>query len=464
MRAVLILTSLWGLALAGACDRQEPRRVGEKTEVTAFGEHCLGFDLGGAREKPYRVTALAVPDGVGRALMPVDDTGKPVNTLDKRVNLKAGEVTPAQVEYRAQAVAYLRVDFQVGVERGTLTRYQSWSSRELAVIRPGQNVTFAYGVAWAATFGLIGLFAWPNASAGATHHEVVPLNAPPITYSVGGGGGCLAFSGAHDSITVYPDRLQPGRLYVLKVGLKCGGLFQGNLSFVGQEASDLLVGLRWEHDGAWQNARYGAGPNWNNYPFSVLEPYRTPVYWEAPAPGYAARAVLVDRQIIKTNAVPVRLRVEVPYQAISLAENSNEIRNGIKAIPVPDHPSLGRVALLEEYNRTDSPQRLTLIQPLPDSQPVEGTAAFTLGDFGYPVRGVSWRSESISQGGATYTRQVPEYALGPVPTHEIVVRTRSVAACSLSLQGEGPDRVRVYYCPPYGTLAYSYDGDRWAWR
>jgi len=457
MRAVLILISLWGLALAGACDHQEPRMVGEKTEVTAFGEHCLGFDLGGASEKPYRVTALAVPDGVGQTLMPVDGRGNPVNTLDQRVNLEAGRVTPAQVAYQAQAVAYLRVDFTVEVQEGTLTRYQSWSSRELAAIRPGQNVTFAYGVAWVATFGLIGIFAWPNGSAVATHHEVVPLNAPPITYSVGGGGGCLAFRGAHDSITVHPSRLQPGRLYVLKVGLKCGGLFQGNLSFVGQEASDL-VGLRWQHDGVWQNPRYGAGPNWDNYPFSVLEPYRTPVYWEVPAPGYAARAVMVDRQIFNTKTVPLRVNVSVPYQSINLAENSNEIRNGIKAIPVPDHPSLGRVALLEEYNRTDSPQRLTLIQPLPDSQPVEGTASFTIGDFSYPVLHVAWRSESISQGGATYTRQVPEYALGPAaPTHEIVVRTRSVAACSPSRDSDSGN-ISYYDCRPYGRVNF------WAWQ
>jgi len=471
MRAVLILTSLWGLALAGACDRQEPQMVGEKTEVTAFGEHCLEFDLGGAREKPYRVTALAVPDGVGRALMPVDETGNPVNTFDQRVNLEAGRVTSAQVAYQAQAVAYLRVDFQVEVQEGTLYREQSGSSQELAAIRPGRNVTLPWGVAWVATFGLIGVFAWPNASASATHHEVVPLNAAPITYSVGGGGGCLAFSGAHDSITVYPDRLQPGRLYVLKVGLKCGGLFRGNVGFVGQEASDLLVGLRWEHDGVWQDSRYGAGQHRNYYPFWQLRPHNTPIEWEAPAPGYAARAVLVDRNIIPTDAVPAWASVEVPYQSINLAywtrgtgEDQEEFFDGMRALPAPDHPSLGRVAIVEEYSDTAAP-RLTLVRLLPDSQPVEGTASFTLGDFGYPVLNVAWRSETIAQGGATYTRQVPEYALGSAPrTYEIVVRTRSVVTCSLSWQGEGPDRERVYYCPPYGTLAYSYSDDRWAWR
>jgi len=449
MRAVLIMTSLWGLALAGACDRQEPQMVGQKTEVTAFGEHCLGFDLGGAREKPYRVTALAVPYGVGQALMPVDDTGNPVNTLDKRVNLEAGRVTPAQVAYQAQAVAYLRVDFEVGVQEGTLYRAQGGSSQELAAIRPGQNVTFAYGVAWAATFGLIGLFAWPNGSASATHHEVVPLNAPPITYSVGGGGGCLAFRGAWDSITVYPSQLQPGRLYVIKVGLKCGGLFEGIQGFVGQEAGDL-VGLRWEHDGVWQNSRYGAGPNWNNYPFSLLQPYRTPVYWEVPAPGYAARAVLVDRQIFNTKTVPARANVGVPYRLV---------RGGVyfgRFVPISNHPLLGRVALFEEYHLSiseDRPQRVTLVRLLPDSQPVEGTASFTIGDFGYPVLAVSWRSESISQGGTTYTRQVPEYALGPAaPTHEIVVRTRSVVECSF--YREEHDSPLRYHCPPYGRVIH----------
>jgi len=448
MRAVLIMTSLWGLALAGACDRQEPQMVGPKTEVTAFGEHCLGFDLGGASEKPYRVTALAVPYGVGQTLMPVDETGNPVNTLDKRVNLKAGEVTPAQVAYQAQAVAYLRVDFEVGVERGTLYREQSGSSQELAAIRPRLNVTFPWVVGWLATFGLIGIFAWPNGSASATHHEVVPLNAPPITYSVGGGGGCLAFSGAWDSITVYPGQLQPGRLYVIKVGLKCGGLFEGNVGFVGQEAGDL-VGLRWEHDGAWQNSRYGAGPNWNKYPFSLLQPYRTPVYWEVPAPGYAARAVLVDRQIFNTKTVPARANVGVPYRLV---------RGGVyfgRFVPISNHPLLGRVALFEEYHLgEDRPQRVTLVQLLPDSQPVEGTASFSIGDFSYPVLHVAWRSESVSQGGATYTRQVPEYALGPVPTHEIVVRTRRVTECSYNEEDS------YYHCPPYGSV---FKGDG-SWR
>jgi hypothetical protein len=465
MRAVLILISLWtGLALAGACDQREPQMVGPKTEVTRFGEHCLGFDLGEAREKPYRVTALSVPYGVGQTLMPVDDTGNPVNTLDKRVNLEAGRVTSAQVTYQAQAVAYLRVDFEVGVREGTLYRAQSGDSRVLAAIRPGQNLTFPWVVGWLATFGLIGVFAWPNASASATHHEVVPLNAAPITYSVGGGGGCLAFRGAWDSITVYPGGLQPGRLYVLKVGLKCGGLFQGIQGFVGQEAGDL-VGLRWEHDGVWQNSRYGAGPNWNSYPFSLLQPYRTPVYWEAPAPGYAARAVLVDRNIIDTDTVPLRANVGVAYRAINLleqisgsGEDRDEIRNGMRALPAPDHPSLGRVAILEAYNYTAAPQRVTLVQLLPDSQPVEGAASFTIGDFSYPVLAVSWRSESISQGGTTYTRQVPEYALGPAPTHEIVVRTRSVVACSF--YREEHDSALSYRCPPYGTLIPGI----WAWR
>ena len=457
MRAILILSSLWiGLALAGACDRQEPQMVGQKTEVTAFGEHCLGFDLGEAREKPYRVTALAVPDGVGRALTPVDDTGNPVNTLDKRVNLEAGRVTSAQVAYQAQAVAYLRVDFEVGVQEGTLYRAQGGSFRELIAIHPRWNLTFPWVVGWLATFGLIGIFAWPNGSASATHHEVVPLNAAPITYSVGGGGGCLAFRGAWDSITVYPGQLQPGRLYVIKVGLKCGGLFQGNLSFVGQEATDL-VGLRWEHDGVWQNSRYGAGPVSSfsaRYPFSRLYPQGSVIYWEVPAPGYAARAVLVDRNTIKTNVVPLRVNVAVPYTTANITFYAqSDAKVGTWAIPVRDHPQLGRVAIVEDYYHSERP-RVTLVQLLPDSQPVEGTASFTIGDFGYPVRGVSWRSESVSQGGATYTRQVPEYLLGSVPTHEIVVRTRRVTECSYNEEDS------YYHCPPYGSV---FKGDG-SWR
>jgi len=430
--------------------------VGERTEVTAFGEHCLGFDLGGASEKPYRVTALSVPYGVGQVLMPVDHTGNPVNTFDQPVNLRAGRVTPARVEYQAQEVAYVRVDFEVEVQVGTLYRAQSGSSSEIAAIRPGRNLTFLWGLAWVATSGLISAFAWPNASASATHHEVVPLNAAPITYSVGGGGGCLAFSDTHESITVHPSRLQPGRLYVLKVGLKCGGLFRGNEGFVGQETGDLLVGLRWEHDGVWQNSRYSAGPHQNYYPFWQLRPYNTPIEWEVPAPGYAARAVMADRNIIKTSEVPAWASVEVPYQTVNLAyrtqgsgEDADEILSGIRALPAPDHPSLGRVAIVVDYDNGDLSRRFTLVRLLPDSQPVEGTASFTIGGFGYPVLNVSWRSETRSEGGATYTRQVPQYALGSAPrTYEIVVRTESVAAC----QEERTRSGSVFHCPPYGRL------------
>jgi len=71
---------------------------------------------------------------------------------------------------------------------------------------------------------------------------------------------------------------------------------------------------------------------------------------------------------------------------------------------------------------------------------------------------VAWRSESISQGGATYTRQVPEYALGPAaPTHEIVVRTRSVAACSPSRDSDSGN-ISYYDCRPYGRVNF------WAWQ
>ena len=118
------------------------------------------------------------------------------------------------------------------------------------------------------------------------------------------------------------------------------------------------------------------------------------------------------------------------------------------------------MAIVEEYSDTAAP-RLTLVRLLPDSQPVEGTASFTLGDFGYPVREVAWRSETIAQGGATYTRQVPEYVLGSVPTHEIVVRTRSLTRCSYSKNDSGD--INGYYCQPYGSLIKSY-GSGWVWR
>lgn len=461
MRAVLILTSLLtGLALAGACDREKPQMVGEKTEVTAFGERCLGFDLGGATEKPYRVTALSVPYGVGQTLMPVDISGTPVNTFDQPVTLEAGQVKPARVEYQAQEVAYLRVNFEVSVERGSLTRSQGSNSREIAAIRPGQNLTAPWVVGWLATFGLIGIFAWPNASATATYDEVVPLNAAPITYSVGGGGGCLAFNGAWDSITVYPSQLQPGRLYTLKVGLRCEGLFQGNLAFVGQEAPDL-IGLRWERDGVWQNSRYPAGGKYGdpNYPFGDLLPYNTPIYWEVPTPGYLAHAAMVDTGVFNTKAVPVRADVQVPYRLRSLTSRifrdpdtgeGTTLYTGEVAFPLPDHPRLGRVGLIARYTDTEEPSSYTLVQMLAGSSPISGTASFTIGDFSYPVLSVSWQTETTSASGATYTRQVPQYSLGSAPSHDIVLRSKSIAWCTLIQKGQ--NGLDDYDCGSYGRL------------
>ena len=133
--------------------------------------------------------------------------------------------------------------------------------------------------------------------------------------------------------------------------------------------------------------------------------------------------------------------------------------HGSEALTLVYRDASGRVALFEEYHLgEDRPQRVTLVQLLPDSQPVEGTASFSIGDFSYPVLHVAWRSESVSQGGATYTRQVPEYALGPAaPTHEIVVRTRSVVACSPSRDSDSGN-ISYYDCGPYGRVNF------WAWR
>lgn len=451
MRAVLILTSLLtGLALAGACDREKPQMVGEKTEVTAFGERCLGFDLGGATEKPYRVTALSVPYGVGQTLMPVNISGTPVNTLDLPVTLEAGGVTRARVEYQEQAVAYLRVNFEVGVQEGTLTRTQGGSSRDIAAIRPGLNITAPWVVGWLGTFGLIGIFAWPNATATSTYDEVVPLNAPPITYSVGGGGGCLAFNGTWDSITVYPSQLQPGRLYILKVGLRCGGLFQGNQAFVGQVAPDL-IGLRWERDGAWQNSPFppgGLGVDHPRYPFSRLLPDNTYLYWEVPTPGYYAHAVAIDTGVFNTKSAPVQPGVSVPYQLQSItsrivrdpdSEDSTQLFTGFAVYSLPDHPILGPVALQETYTDSETPTKITLLRLLPGSDPVEGTKNFTLSDFSLGVNSVTYQTQIQSQNGSTVTRSVPVYNLNPPATHDIVIRTQSVVDCTW----EG---LKTYYC------------------
>lgn len=459
MRAVLILTSLLtGLALAGACDTEKPQMVGEKAEVTAFGERCLGFGLGGATEKPYRVTALSVPYGTGQTLMPVDRLGNPVNTFDQPVTLKAGNVTRARVSYQSQEVAYLRVNFEVSVQEGTLTRTQGGSSRDIAAIRPNMNITASWVVGWLATFGLIGIFTWPGTTATATYDEVVPLNAAPIAYSVGGGGGCLAFRGAWDQITVYPNQLQPGRLYVIQVGLKCGGLFQGNLAFVGQVAPDL-VGLRWERDGVWQNSPYSPQIGNPNYPFSTLLPYNTPIYYEVRTPGYLAHPAMVDTGVFHTNTVPTWADVWVPYKLRNLQSRifrdpdggSTILYTGEEAYSLPDHPRLGGVGLIAKYTDTEEPSSYTLVQLLSGSSPLKGTASFRIGDFSFPLSSVSWSTQTISANGTTYTRQVPQYSVGPNPTHDIVVRTRSVGSCTL-IQKDQNGRLDDYDCGSYGKL------------
>jgi hypothetical protein len=222
MRAVLILTSLWiGLAVAGACDREKPQMVGEKAEVTAFGESCLGFDLGGATEKPYRVTALSVPYGVGQTLMPVDDNRNPVNTFDQPVTLKAGKVTPAQVAYQAQDVAYLRIDHRVDVKDGVLRR-----NGQAVLTKSGMDYgNLLWGVLWTTTFGLVSLFWWPNTSVTQTYTEAIPLSpsAPAITFEYGGGGGCAALSGFEGRFVIDPGRMRPGKVYHLKTHVYCFG-------------------------------------------------------------------------------------------------------------------------------------------------------------------------------------------------------------------------------------------------
>ncbi|MCL6568447.1 MAG: hypothetical protein K6T35_06115, partial [Meiothermus silvanus] len=266
-------------------------------------------------------------------------------------------------------------------------------------------------------------------------------------------------SGPGVSAPQAPDDDSASAACPVRVALGCGGLFQGNRAFVGQEAPDL-VGLRWERDGAWQNSPFGAGPNWNSYyPFSYLFPYGSPIYYEVPTPGYLARAIMVDTGIFNTKTVPVRADVQVPYRLQKLksrifrdpdtGENTT-FYTGEVAFSLPDHPQLGRVGMIARYTDTEVPSSYTLVQMLPGSSPISGTASFTIGDFSYPVLSVSWQTQTTSAGGTTYTRQVPQYTLGSAPSHDIVVRSKSIASCTFIQKGQ--NGLDDYDCGSYGKL------------
>lgn len=262
--------------------------------------------------------------------------------------------------------------------------------------------------------------------------------------------------GAWDSITVYPNQLQPGRFYEIKVGLKCGGLFQGVKSYVGQVAYDL-IGLRWERDGAWQNSPFpagGLGVLNTGYPFTYLLPYYTYLYWEVPTSGYYAHAVAIDTGVFNTESVPVQPDVSVPYQLRSLIScildpdsgDSTELFTGYVVYSLPDHPVLGPVVVQETYSCSKTPTKITLLRLLPGSDPVEGGKNFTLSDFSVPVNSVTYQTQTQTlNDGSTVTRSVPVYNLGPSATHDIVIRTQSVVDCF-------PQGPKTYYCGSYGRF------------
>lgn len=458
MRIGLMLMSVWlSLALAGACDQPEnTRMVGQKTEVTAFGEQCLGFDLGGATEKPYNVTALSVPLTPGQTLMPVNETRDPVNTLNQQVRLEAGRVEQVRVRYQEQRVAYLQVDFEVSTERGTLYREDSSGSREIAAFNPTLRVNFLWGLAWVATFGVIGLFAWPNGTAATTYHEVVPLDAAPIVFRVTGGGGCLAVSGANKTITVHPNELRPGGYYRILAGTTCGSLFEGNKAYTAVVAWHSAR-FRWQHDGQWVDV--------SGVPCvrgSMLTPDGDARFEGACAdpsiPGSLGAAGLIDRGAYETDRLPSpvysRIKGFVPryfYRYVSgVDEDQTEGYRGNGVASLPDHPTAGPVGILGngiEYS---------LVQPLADSAPLAVLRQYEISHPGWQVQSVSWRQETrTAPDGAPYTVQTPTYTLGSQlsPDIEIVWKTRTLGSCRYDSSES------TYDCGPYGT--YRSNGGTW---
>lgn len=470
MRWILILPVLFLPVNAQNLEAQGVQDLPDKAVVNQFGDNqLLEFrpnEDGSPRDYVvYGLTRRAATPG--EELRPLDQ-GNPVATAPQTVRLRTDETTTATVEYQLEQVAYLRVRFTVSVQDGELRRLQGGNERVIASVRPGTNVTLGWGLAWVATFGFIGIFAWPNATAELVHDEMVPLNAAPITFTVGGGGGCLAFNGAHDQITVNPSQLRAGRLYELEVGLRCGGLFQGNVSYVGQRVHEL-VGFRVFIDGqlvpdpfvgreGYSSPALGIG--------SAIDP-RGALYWSVPDPNYTRRVGLIGRGVYPTRNVPTQASVSLTFKHDAMfieqrgpGGEGEEYFQGFRPVRYANHPELGRV-LIAQYapffgSEAGVYYRLYRVVegPAGDLDPI--WASFQLGDMSVPVTGLRWDTQlTTAPDGTPVSRQVPVYSLGASATYNLPdLRLQTLGDCNWLRDSEDP--VFYYQCQA-GNSFYRFD-------
>lgn len=467
MKRTIFVAVLLGLALA-----QEVSSLGMVDGKRAIHDSGWGRFTYEFEPKPngdpedYQVYALSRNPRPGVQMKPLLGLGSQIaNTAPTPVELRTNDRQEVRVRYTSSQVAYLEVEFEVGVQRGTLSR----NGQPVAEVAPGASITFGWGLAWVGTFGLVGVFAWPNNSTTLTYTEAVPLDASPFTLAVGGGGGCLAFSGAHQTLTVNPSQLQAGQLYRLKAGITCGGLFQGNRSYIALVNHDL-IGLRVEVDGSPLPPAFPNGYRESGYAFSAT--YRngyavSPIMWENNQTGYFARGFAFDRNLLPLNGqLPPADTWAVEYNltdgrtCIENPETGVETCTGEEMWPLPAHPTLGPTAI-----HVDSAGNYTLLQRQGE---LFGSASFTP-RLGVNVLSVSTREER--QPGASITtcdyagencqtvvqpdrvRQVMDFVTDSAPpTHTITVRLNRVTACTPAGSG--------FVCGPYEV---QYQDNAWQW-
>lgn len=465
MRWILILPILLLPVNAQNLEAQEGvMDLPDKAVVNQFGENqLLEFRPnpdGSPRDYTvYGLTRRAATPG--EELRPLNED-TPVATASQLVRLRTDLADTATIEYRQVQVAYLRVRFTVSVQDGELTRTQVTDcgnasicqrTTTIARVRPGINLGLGWGLAWVATFGLIGIFAWPNATAEIVHDEVVPLNAASITFTVGGGGGCLAFSGAHDQITVNPSQLQPGRLYEVAAGLRCGGLFQGNVGYVGQQ-SHHLVGFRVFIDGQLVPDPFaGRGSGYSFAIGSTTNP-TGPLYWNVPDSGYTRRVGLIDRGVYPTRTVPVQPSVPLVYSYNAMyretrgpVEEGEDYYQGFRPRHSLDHPVLGQVLIGEYAPTLGNPLYIRLYRVLdgPSTNPAGLIwASVQPNEMSLSVNGLTWNTEpTTAPDGTTVTRQVPVYSLGSGSTYDLPdLRLQTLGDCGT----EWEDGATYYRC------------------
>ena len=168
------------------------------------------------------------------------------------MTLKAGEVTPARVEYQAQEVAYLVIHHTISLKDAWLYRKDA-SGRETTIHERanGMNCNLLWGTLWTLTFGTISLFWLPTNGSTLIYAEAVPLNSGVITFTCGGGGGCFAFREVNTPFVVDTARLRAGRAYMFDLETKCST--RGNASKV-----------RMKHPKLWiKHVREGVHHPWN---------------------------------------------------------------------------------------------------------------------------------------------------------------------------------------------------------